>query len=132
MHRELPVLWGLKHSQSPIASEVPSIPDVINPNPHGEQGVLASPRCARGLVHITTQELVDLVGQRLGSSNVLLDEVRVDGRRNVGKVVGEDQRFIVHCRQSVDPIWPNDSCVALDARQPDAAWNREETDARTG
>ena len=101
-----------------IAPEGPTIPDIINPNPDGEQGVFALPRCAHRLVRVTSQELVNLVCQRLNGGNIWRDEVRVDSCPTIGKVVGKDQRFVVHCGLSVDPIWPTGGRGTLDVRQP--------------
>ena len=103
----------------PIAPEGPTISDIINPNPDGEQGVFALPRCAHRLVRVTSQELVNLVCQRLNGGNIWRDEVRVDGCSTICKVVGKDQGFVVHRRLSIDPILPTSIRGTLDAYRPD-------------
>ena len=74
----------------PITPEGPTVPDIINPNPDGKQGVITLPWCAGRLVRVTSHELVNLVCQRLNSGKIWGDEVRVDGRPTISEVVGKD------------------------------------------
>ena len=106
-------LWEIKDSRVPVTPEVPTVPDIVDPDPHGEQGVFALPWCVRWLTRVASQEFVHLVGQRLDGGSVWLDEGRVDGRSAEGEVVGKDQRLVVNCCPSVDPDRAASNCGTL-------------------
>ena len=114
------------NSRVAIPTLVVAVPNVVDPDPHREQRVLARPRGRRGFVRRLAEELVHLVDQREDRRLVRRDERRVNRRAAIRVVVSQDERLVVHRRVDVDPVRTPDGGVAGIGRVAErVAWDRD-------
>ena len=97
----------------PVPALIIAIPNIINPNPHRKQRILARPRRRRGFARRLAHELVHLVDQREHRRLVRLDKRGVDRRAAVRVVVRQDEGLVVHRGVDVYPVGASDRGVAL-------------------
>lgn len=96
-----------------VTTLIVGVPNVVDPNPNGEQGSFGSPRSASWLAREISQERIYLVCQGLDRGNVGWNKSAVDGCTSVREVVGVYQGLVINSRIHVNPVCTSDNRATL-------------------
>lgn len=80
------------------------IPHVVNAHPDPKEGIFGRPGRSRWVGSNTVAEFSDLVDEAKDSALKGHDKIRIGGGAAVGKVVGEQEGFVVFGDEEADPI----------------------------
>ena len=102
-----------RNSRIATATLIVRVTEVVDADPEREQGVVAGPGRARGLVRDGSKELVHLVRHGKDRWLIWLNKLRVDRRSTVREVVGQRQRLVELHGCNVNPVYSADSGPSL-------------------